>query len=58
MTLSELMVKYRAKHDVTMREASEKAGIALQTWMYVERNLQSPSRRTEQKIRLLVEEKE
>jgi len=55
MSLQELMIAYRADNKLSMREAAEKAGISLQTWMYVERKVQEPTRLTEAKIRRLVE---
>ena len=54
MKLSEQMVRFRAENDLSMKEAAEKAGITLQTWAHVEREIQTPSRLTEQKIRILV----
>lgn len=56
--LREQMVAYRALHDLTMRDAAKNAGVAVQTWMYVERGLQSPSRLTRAKIENVVNEKE
>lgn len=57
MKLSEEMIKYRAEHDLSMKEAAEKVGITLQTWAHAEREIQNPSRLTEKKIRMLIGEK-
>jgi len=54
MKLSERMVEYRGKKRISMQEAAAKAGVALTTWMYVERGLQTPTRMTAAKIEQLV----
>ena len=56
--LQEDMIRYRAETGLSMERAAQKAGITLQTWMNVERGIQSPSRVTETKIRMIIEEKE
>lgn len=58
MALKDDMIKYRAKHDMPIKVCASKAGITAQTWQNVERGLQNPSRMTEGKIRLLIEEEE
>ena len=58
MTLGEQMVEYRARSNLSMRDAAKKANISLQAWMYVERGLQNPQRLTEAKIKRLIEEEE
>ena len=58
MTLQEEMIRYRAKHRMSLREFAEEAGLSLQTVHYVERGLQNPLPITEQKIRLVLEKDE
>lgn len=53
MNLADEMLMYRAANDLSQKESAERAGITLQTWTQIERGLQSPSRVTEAKIRLL-----
>lgn len=54
-SLQELMVQYRAKHDLSQGELAKLCGLSLQTVNSVENGLQNPSKLTEQKIRLVVE---
>ena len=58
MTLQEMMVQYRAKHDLSQEKLAKLCGLSLQTVNSVENGLQNPSKLTEQKIRLVVEEVE
>lgn len=58
MTLAEQMIRFRAETNMSQKECAEKVGITLQTWMHVERELQTPSRLTEQKIRLFIEKEQ
>ena len=58
MTLMEMMVRYRAKHDMTQKELADECKVSVVTVNAVERGLQTPSALTEAKIRLVVEEKE
>lgn len=58
MTLMEMMVRYRAKHDMTQKELADECKVSVVTINAVERGLQTPSALTEAKIRLVVEEKE
>ncbi|HCJ37843.1 MAG TPA: transcriptional regulator [Erysipelotrichaceae bacterium] len=58
MTLQDLMIRYRAKHKLTQRELADKVGVTLQTINSVENGYQKPSKVTEAKIRLVVEEEE
>lgn len=55
-TLQELMLAYRAKHRLSQEKLAHLCGISLQTVNSVENGLQNPSKLTEQKIRLVVEE--
>ena len=58
MGLCEEMVAYRAKHNISQRKAAELAKITCMTWGCVERGIQSPSKLTEKKIRMVIEEGE
>lgn len=58
MELTELMVRYRAKHRISQEGLARLCGVSLQTINSVENGLQKPSKVTEQKIRMVVEEKE
>lgn len=57
MTLQDLMVRYRAKYRITQQELARQCGVCVMTINAVENGTQKPSRVTEQKIRLVVEEK-
>lgn len=54
MSLTEKMVRYRAKNGLSMKKSAELAGVTTQTWQHVERGIQKPSRLTEYKIKLLI----
>lgn len=54
MTLAEEMVQYRARERISQRELGERCGISLQTVNSIENGLQSPSKVTEAKIRLVI----
>lgn len=56
MTLQELMIRYRAEQRISQEELGRRCGLSLQTINSVENGLQNPSRVTETKIRLVVEE--
>lgn len=58
MMIGEEMLKYRAKKSLSQEAAAKLAGITKQTWYSVENGLQKPSKVTETKIRLIMEEKE
>ena len=58
MTLQDEMLTYRAEQGLSQKECANRAKITLQTWMNVERGIQSPSRLTERKIKLLVGKEE
>ena len=53
--LQMLMIKYRAKENISQRELARRANVAPQTVNSIENGLQDPSKRTEMKIRLLIE---
>lgn len=54
MTLAEEMVQYRARERISQRQLGERCGISLQTVNSIENGLQSPSKVTEAKIRLVI----
>ena len=54
--LRDKMVRYRAKHRLTQRDLADKAGVTVQTICNIETGQQTPSRVTEQKILLAIEE--
>lgn len=56
MTLQEKMVTYRAKHNISQAELANRCKLSLQTVHSIESGLQSPSRVTEAKIRLIVDD--
>lgn len=58
MTLEEKMLLYRAKHNLSQTELAKKCKVTSQTIHMVESGQQKPSRLTEAKIRLVIEEKE
>lgn len=48
------MVDYRARHDLSLREMAERCKLSLQTVHSIESGIQTPSRLTEAKIRLVL----
>lgn len=50
MTLSERMVAYRAKENISQTELAKRCGVSLQTINTVETEVQSPSKLTLAKI--------
>lgn len=58
MNLGEEMLKYRARNKVSQEKAASIAGVAKQTWYSVENGLQKPSKITEMKIRLVIDDKQ
>lgn len=54
MRLSDKMVDYRARNDLSIEKAAQKCGISAQTWRYVERELQSPNRITQRKLEIFL----
>lgn len=58
MTLSDRIVRYRARHKLSQREFAKKVGLSLQTVNSIETGQQEPSRVTVAKIDLLLEEDE
>ena len=58
MTIGEEMLDFRARHKISMREFAARAGVTLQTVYAIENGLQKPTRTTERKIRIVLEEGE
>lgn len=54
MELKDAILKYRAMHNMSMKEFAKRAGVSLQTVNYVEKGLQKPSRVTTEKIMLVL----
>ena len=55
MDLSKAILTYRAKNRLSVRAMADKCGVSTQTIYHIENGLQSPSRITAEKIRLVVE---
>ncbi len=55
MTLSEKMIRYRAKNKIGQREFAEKCGLSVQTICSIETEKQIPTKITEAKIMLVIE---
>ena len=58
MDLSQRMVEYRARHDLSQAEFAERVGVSVMTVNMVERGIQSPSRLTREKIELVIKKEE
>lgn len=56
MLLWEEVLNYRAKNDMSMESFAKKAGVAKQTLISIEKYQRQPTRLTERKIRLAMEE--
>ena len=54
MTLSERMIKYRARERINQKELAERCGLSLQTINSVENETQVPSKITIAKIELVI----
>lgn len=57
MSLQEEMIRYRAKENISQTELARRCGVTLQTINSVENGNQNPSKVTEAKIRMILEEK-
>lgn len=55
MTIGEEMTRFRAKNNLTQKELADIVGVTVQTICNVETGQQTPSRVTEQKIRIAME---
>lgn len=58
MALKDKMIRFRAKHNLSQDALAGKAGVSKQTIYMIETGQQNPSRLTEQKILLAMEEGE
>ena len=54
--LSKDMLNYRAKNNITQKERARRANLTIQTVCHVERGIQTPSKLTEAKLRLVIGE--
>lgn len=54
MKLSDRMLKYRAKENISQEEAARRAGVTKQTWYNLETKIQTPSRLTVAKIEEII----
>jgi DNA-binding XRE family transcriptional regulator len=57
MTLQERMIQYRAKERISQTELAERCGVSYQTINSVENGTQDPSKVTQAKIELVINEK-
>lgn len=48
------MIRYRAEHNISMRELADRCKVSLQTIYSIENGTQEPSRLTREKIRLVI----
>lgn len=54
--LRDLMLEYRAKHDISQSELAKKCNVSLQTICAIENGKQKPHKKTETKIKLIIGE--
>ena len=57
-TLQQKMLEYRAREDISQAELAKRCNLTTPTVAMVERGLQEPSKLTESKILLVVDNKE
>lgn len=53
--LKDDIVKYRAKHNISMEEFASMCNLTLQTIYNIEREISNPTRLTESKIRIVID---
>ena len=58
MSLSDEMIRYRAKKKIGQKEFAELCGLSVQTVCSIETEKQTPTKITEAKIRLVIEEED
>lgn len=58
MTLPERMIRFRAAGNMGQAKAAQVAGVSTQTWCNVETGKQKPSRLTEAKIEIVLQDNE
>lgn len=56
MCLSDNIIRYRAKHDLSQEQMAKKCGITKLTIFNIEHGKQTPTPKTEMKIRMVLEE--
>ena len=56
-TLPERMIEYRARERISQSELARRCGVSLQTINSIENETQEPSKVTEVKIKLVIDEK-
>lgn len=56
--IAEKMLEYRAKHNLSQSKLADLCGITTQTVNSIENGIQSPSKLTEAKIKLIVDKEE
>ena len=52
--LRDLMLEYRAKHDISQSELAKKCNVSLQTICAIENGKQKQKKKTETKIKLII----
>lgn len=52
--LRDLMLEYRAKHDISQSELAKKCNVSLTTICAIENGKQKPHKKTETRIRLVI----
>ena len=55
MSLSEEMLRFRAKHGISQKEFAKRCGLTPQTVCNIENGVQEPFKMTEMKIRMEME---
>lgn len=55
MMLSEEIIKFRARHNISMREMADLCKVSMQTIYSIENEMQEPSRLTREKIRMVLD---
>jgi len=55
-TLPDELVKYRAKHNISIKEMAKRCKVSSQTIYSIENKLQTPSRLTFAKLQMILEE--
>ena len=58
MTLQEMMVRYRAKNNMSQDDLAREIGLSKQTVWAVEKGLRKPSKLTAERIKLIVGEQD
>lgn len=56
MSLGFEILKYRAKNNLSQKEMAKRCGVTTQTIFNIEHDIQTPSKLTEMKIRMVIDE--